>query len=123
MRLLKALNTAFKQGGSQGFPLAFSSSGDMSQATLTSATMDCEHMGMLAAECSWAGSSPVGVLQLQGSVSGNNWFNVGSSVAVSGNTGCSYVSDSNVGYLYARVIYTKTSGTGTIAGFGEAKGF
>ena len=124
MRLLKELNRGITNSGPQGEKLAWSNSGDMSQASCTSASASCEHIGMISVECAWSGTSPVGTLQLQGSVSGSAWFNVGSSVAVSGNTGCVQVADVSSAYNYFRVVYTKTSGTGTLtAAQAQAKGF
>lgn len=124
MRLLRELQRGVVSGSSQGEPLAWSSSGDMSQATLTTAQGNCQHTPIISVECAWTGTSPVGTVQLQGSVSGSAYFNVGSTVAVSGNSGTVQVSDANAGYNFFRVLYTKTSGTGTMAAAqAQAKGF
>lgn len=125
MRLLRELQRGVLNAGSQGDPLAWSSAGDMSQASCTSAQASCEHLGMISVECAWsAGGAPVGTLQLQGSVSGASWFNVGAAVAVSGNAGCAQVSDASSAYNFLRVVYTKTSGSGTLtAARAQGKGF
>lgn len=125
MRLLRELQRGVFNAGSQGDPLTWSNSGDMSQASCTSAQASCEHLGIISVECAWsAGSTPVGTLQLQGSVSGANWFNVGAAVAVSGNTGCAQVNDASSAYNYLRVVYTKTSGGGTLTmARAQGKGF
>lgn len=122
MRLLRELNRGALSAAPQGLQIL--SAGDMSQGTVVSSSFDVEHTPLICIEAAWsAGSTPVGTLQLQGSVSGVNWFNVGSTVAVSGNTGAAQVTDANAGYLYARVLYTKTSGSGTLVAYAEAKGF
>lgn len=122
MRLLREQLRGVSSGSGEGDPLVFSNSGDMSQATLTCAAVAIFHMPIVCLQAIWSGTSPVGTLQLQGSVNGANWFNVGSTVAVSGNTGSAQVTDANAGYNFARVLYTKTSGTGTLSGFAQAKG-
>jgi hypothetical protein len=91
-------------------------------ANITGNSFTVEHTPILAIECTWSGTAPVGTLQLQGSVSGLNWFNVGSTVAVSGNTGTVLLRDDNAGYLFARAIYNFTSGVGTLNAYAEAKG-
>ena len=121
MRLLRELNRNVINAGAQGLKII--TAGDMSQASVTSSVFDVEHTPIVSVECSWTGTAPVGTLQLQGSISGVNYFNVGSSVAVSGNTGCVQLADANAGYLFARVVFTKTSGTGTLTAFADAKGF
>jgi hypothetical protein len=62
-----------------------------------------------------AGSTPVGVLKLQGSNDNSNWSDIsGATSNVSGNTGNSVFNASGVYYNYVRLVYTNTSGTGTL---------
>ena len=97
--------------------------GDMS-GNLTSDAFTVQHTPIVCIQAVWsAGSTPVGTLQLQGSVNGTDYFDVGSTVAVSGNTGTKQVTDANAGYLFARLVYTRTSGSGTLNAWAEAKGF
>jgi len=122
MRLLSEANRNKVSAGPQGFQVL--SAGDMGSATLTSTAFSVQHTPIMGIQAVWsAGSTPVGTLQLQGSIDGTNYFNVGSTVAVSGNSGTAYVSDANAFYLFARLIYTKTSGSGTLNAYAEAKGF
>jgi len=121
MRLLNEDKRNKVSAGPQG--LRVITDGDMSTASITSASFTVQHTPIVCIELAWSGATPVGTLQLQGSVSGVNWFNVGSTVAVSGNTGAAQVTDANAGYLFARVVYTRTSGTGTLQGYAEGKGF
>jgi len=95
----------------------------MSQASVVSDSFTVEHTPIVCIQANWSGVAPVGVIQLQGSIDGSNYFDVGSSVAVSGNSGSKCVNDDSAGYLFARLKYTKTSGTGSIDAFASAKGF
>lgn len=73
-----------------------------------------------------AGSTPVGVLKLQGSddlvkdcSTVTNWTDVpaaaySGTTAVSGNAGASLLTASNLGVKCLRLVYTNTSGTGTL---------
>lgn len=70
-----------------------------------------------------AGSSPIGTLQVQGSNdivvntgdAPTHWANIGSTVAVSGgNSGSVMAPVLNINYDWIRIVYTNTSGTGTL---------
>lgn len=65
-----------------------------------------------------SGTSPVGVVSVQGSNDTDpataTWHTIaGLSLAVSGNSGSHLLEDPNCGYRWVRVIYTRTSGTAT----------
>lgn len=77
-----------------------------------------------------AGATPVGTLKLQGScdapVSGKgtdvtNWSDLGVTASVSGNTGSAILQAANMGFKWLRLVYTNTSGTGTLNAFANAK--
>lgn len=122
MRLLSESGRNKVSAGPQGLQVV--TNGDMSQATVTSTAFTVQHTPIVCIQAVWsAGSTPVGTLQLQGSVDGTNYFNVGSTVAVSGNSGTAQVTDANAGYLFARLLYTRTSGSATLNAYAEAKGF
>lgn len=121
MRLLNENKRNKISAGPNGLQVI--TSGDMSAASVTSDSFTVQHTPIVCIELNWAGAAPVGTAQLQGSVSGLNWFNVGSTVAVSGASGTVQVTDANAGYLFARVVYTRTSGSGTLQAYSEAKGF
>lgn len=121
MRLLREMQRGKVAGGHQGQQIM--AAGDMSAASIESDSISIEHTPIVSIECAWSnGSTPTGSLQLYGSVSGNNWFAVGSSVAVSGDSGCAQLLDANAGYLFAMAVYTKSGGSGDLDMFAEAKG-
>jgi hypothetical protein len=121
MRLLSEIGRNKKSAGPKGYQII--SAGDMSQASVTSQVFSVEHTPIVGIQAVWNGSAPVGTLSLQGSIDGVNYFNIGSPVAVSGNNGTAYLTDPNAAYLYARLVYTRTSGSGDLDAFAEAKGF
>ena len=103
--------------------LTLSSSGDMAQAT-TSGTIATEHVGALCIQAAWSGSSPVGVLKLKGSVDNVTFTDIASqSQNVSGSTGNLIYDLGTCSFPYVQVLYTKTSGTGTLAVTFYGKGF
>ena len=90
------------------------SSGDMSQASISSSALDIREAHHVAVQAVWTGSSPVGTLSVQGSIDGSTYTEVQSASAVSGNSGSLLINLSNVAYSNLKLVYTKTSGTGTI---------
>lgn len=90
------------------------SSGDMSQATLTSSAIEIKegrHAGLMA---TWTGTAPVGIIALQGSNDGIHFAPIQTAVAVSGNSGTQVINIPNVAFPFVNALYTKTSGTGTL---------
>jgi hypothetical protein len=121
MRLLNDANRSSTSASPKGFKIADAVS---MGATFSSSVFSVAHTPITCIQFVWsAGAAPVGVLQLEGSIDGTNYFAVGSTVAVSGNSGNVQLTDSNAGYLYSRFTYTRTSGTATANAFAEAKGF
>ena len=98
--------------------------GDMNAATITGVGQDFQHAGNICALASWTGTAPVGTLKLQGSADGVTWADVPSAtLAISGNSGAGMIPVSNIGFLFVRAVYTKTSGTGTLSVVLTGKGF
>lgn len=107
-------------------PFSVITNGDMA-GNLTSAVTIIQKLSMISYDISWTGSSPVGVITVQVSNSysqnadgtvknAGSWTTLALSepADVSGNTGNGFIDiDSTAGYAI-RVIYTKTSGTGTM---------
>lgn len=80
---------------------------------ITGTIRDIGEARTIAAQMTWAsGTSPVGSLQLQCSNNSNNWVIV-SSVSVSGASGTVGINFDLPGYFYARLVYSRTSGTAT----------
>jgi hypothetical protein len=106
----------------------------MSQASLTSAPTVLSSLSKPSYAISWSGSSPVGTIIVQvsndyslganGLVSNAGTWNtipflnssgaIVSSFAVSGNTGTGFLDIDTAAYAI-QLVYTKTSGTGTLA--------
>jgi len=113
-------------------PFSVITSGDMSQASITSSVTIIQQLSMISYGFSWSGSSPIGTIAIQvsndyavdagGTVTNTgSWAtldleyggSVVSSVPVSGSTGNGVV-DVETGAYAIRAVYTKTSGTGTL---------
>lgn len=114
-------------------PHSVITNGDMSQATITSEATVLQSISKFSYEVTWSGTSPVGTLKMQisnsyaigpdGKVSvTGTWSDVpldlgGSevtSIPISGNSDSGFI-DATVQAGYAvRLLYTKTSGTGTL---------
>lgn len=108
--------------------LAMTSSGDLSQATVTIGPLDVRWTPAAAIQLAWTGS-PVGTLQLQGttgqpSTSNSShtntwpgpWTPMGSPVSLPlTGSGTSYIWDIvSTGLSAVQIVYTRTSGTGTV---------
>lgn len=100
--------------------LTVSNTGDMSQATLTSAALDVRHLRWVGIQAVMTGA-PVGTLQLYGSADNTTFTAVGTAAAIS--AAGNYVWDIvDTGLAYWQVGYAKTSGTGTLTVKWSAKG-
>lgn len=98
--------------------------GDMSQATVTSANMPVMFMDNIGVQVNWsAGSSPVGVIQVQASLDGVNFdaLDFGSVINITGNSGSLLININQIPYNQIRVQYIKTSGSGTLDVYMTAK--
>lgn len=101
--------------------------GDMSLASLTSKVTVLQTDDQVAYQLVWSGTSPVGAAKIQGSLDylpGNggvvlnagNWVDipVAPALNVSGNTGSLLALLQLVAFPYIRLVYTKTSGIGSL---------
>ncbi len=114
-------------------PFSVITSGDMSAATITSAVTILTNISMLSYGLSWAGTSPVGTAAVQvsndyslnadGTVrNAGTWNTVTltyggnsvTSVPVTGNTGSGFIEVDLTSAHAIRLLYTKTSGVGTL---------
>lgn len=95
--------------------------GDMT-TTLTTETIDIRHQYGFSVLAAWTGSSPAGTIKVQASPDGVLWIDTGITASVSGSTGSYFVNKEWQFYPYVRVIYTPTSGTGSIDVFFAGKG-
>lgn len=108
-------------------------SGDMSQASITSSVTTIQYLDNIGVQLNFSGS-PVGTFAIQVSAdykqdaNGNvmnagNWIPVTLSPApvASGSPGQIYLDLNQLSSPYLRVVYTKTSGTGTLQGYVTGK--
>jgi len=99
--------------------------GDMSQATVTATATtdgagDVRRQRFVAIQATATGA-PVGSIKLRGSVDGTTFSDMGSASAISAASTTAWdIIDS--GFAFFQVLYTKTSGTGTLAVKFSAKG-
>lgn len=108
-------------------PYSVISAGSMA-TSLTSAVTIVQKLSMISYDVTWAaGSSPVGVISVQvsnsysqnedGSVkNAGSWttLTLSSALAISGNTGNGFVDIDATGAYAIRLVYTRTSGSGTL---------
>lgn len=114
-------------------PFQVITNGNMASASITSHVTIVQQMTMISYDISWSGSSPIGTAVVQisntysenadGSVrSAGNWTNIPLTLAaVTGNTGIGFIEvPDNTSYAI-RLLYTKTSGSGTMQAFVKGK--
>jgi len=107
-------------------PFPVITNGDMT-TTLTSIPTVIQKLSMLSYDISWTGVSPVGNVSLQvsntyslnedGTVrNAGNWNTVplNGTTAVSDNTGNGFIDVDEQGAYAVRIVYTPTSGTGSL---------
>lgn len=108
------------------YPVLIINAGDMSAATITSLVADIMQVDSACLQINYSGSSPVGTLVVQASLDGANYapipVSVGTtaaalSVAIPGATSPILISLSPTTFRYLQVVYTKTSGTGTLSAY------
>lgn len=108
-------------------------SGNMASATITSAVTNIEGLDNIGLQLVWTGS-PVGTFAFQisadyaqdflGNVTNTgNWVAISTTpnIAAAGSADTAYVDISQLSAPWIRVVYTKTSGTGTLNGYITAK--
>lgn len=99
-------------------------SGDMSAASITSLPTNVSYLDNIVYTCRWTGA-PIGVITINGSLDGSDWYALpGFTVSPqpAGTSSSASIDIDETGFLYLQVVYTKTSGTGTLAVSIGAKG-
>lgn len=107
-------------------PFSVITNGDMS-ANIISAVTIIQNLSMISYDVSWVGSTPVGVMSVQvsntysqnadGTVrNAGNWTTLALNAPtnVTGNTGNGFIEVDITGAFAVRLVYTWTSGTGTM---------
>ena len=86
-------------------------------ANITSSAVNVQYLDNIGLEFVWTGS-PTGTFAVQASVSGTNYIDLTISnpslTAPAGSSGSMLVNLFNLPFVYFRVTYTRTSGTGTL---------
>ncbi|MES2347881.1 MAG: hypothetical protein V4641_09970 [Pseudomonadota bacterium] len=108
------------------------SAGDMSAATVTSTATILQSITSLNYAVTWSGTTPIGVLAVQASddykADGGTVLNAGTwnvvplnlagasvtSIPITGNTGNGMIDIDGIAAYAVRLLYTKTSGVGTL---------
>jgi hypothetical protein len=114
-------------------PYSVITDGDMS-GNITSDVTIIQNLSMISYDISWSGTSPVGALSVQvsntysidpgGAVkNAGNWttLTLSASANVSGNTGNGAIDIDATGFYAIRLVYTRTSGSGTMQAVLNAK--
>lgn len=107
-------------------PFSVITNGDMSSNIISAVTV-IQNTSMISYDISWTGTAPVGVMSVQvsntytqnadGSVrNAGNWttLTLTSPTNVSGSTGNGFIDVALTGCFAIRLVYTRTSGTGTM---------
>lgn len=113
-------------------PFQVITNGDMSTASITSTISDIRNIDNVAYELTWSGTSPVGTVAVNGSLDYDpttptlkpgTWtsLTLSPSPAVSGNTGSILINMTGLAFPFIQVVYTKTSGTGTLQAYVSGK--
>lgn len=111
-------------------------SGNMASASITSTVTQIQFLDNIGIQINYTGSSPVGVVNVQISAdyaqdpqgvvtNTGNWINMTfgttTDIAIPGATSPIYFDIQETSAPWIRVVYTKTSGTGTMNAFITAK--
>lgn len=85
-------------------------------SSITSSSLNIQEAISYAVQAVWsAGATPVGTFDLQGSNDDSNFTSLlDSPAAVSGNTGSIIINVEKHAYGFIRIVYTRTSGSGTL---------
>lgn len=94
-------------------------------ATFNSSAYDVSNISVFTAQYIWSGgSTPNGVVIIEGSLNGTSWNTISSGTfSVTGSAGSVLVNVVDSGVRYARVTYTHTSGSHNSSIWISGKGF
>jgi hypothetical protein len=82
-------------------------------ASLVSSSVDISEVFGFCIQAVWAGTSPAGTINVQGSTDNIN-FNTVTSLSVSGNTGNDLLNFNVAHFRYVQCTFTGSGGTGTL---------
>lgn len=84
--------------------------------TVTTPSYDVTQANTLAIQAIWSGGGvPVGTTSISVSTDNINFtIDQDSVLAVNGNSGSNFYNIQDIGYRYIRLVYTRTSGTGSL---------
>jgi hypothetical protein len=93
-------------------------------SNITSSTVNVQNMDIASIHVSWSGAAPVGVLTVQARNGAQDpWYDLdfGSPISVSGSPGDHQIVLESLPFTDIQLIYTATSGTGTMTAAITAK--
>jgi hypothetical protein len=94
-------------------PYKIIDAGDMS-GNLTSSVTDIQYMDNICMELVWTGT-PTGSFSVEGSLTGDNWIAISlTPSAPSGSAGSALLDMNQLSFPKIRIVYTATSGSGTL---------
>lgn len=94
---------------------------NMASATPTSVATTIQFMDNVGYQVTWSNSgAPIGVLDVQVSQDGTNWSTLGLNITINNNSP-QFINLTGMAAAQSRLLYTKTSGTGTMTPIVTAK--
>lgn len=94
----------------------FGAGANMATASTTSSSTNVQYTDNIGIVLAWTGSTPIGTITVQGSNDNTNWatLDFGSAISITGDSGTDLLNINQFPCSYIRIVYTKSSGTGTI---------
>lgn len=93
-------------------PINVLKDGDMSLASLTSASSTVKYMDNVSYQVSWTGA-PVGVIDVELSNDGSNWSPLNLAISTAGGSP-QFIDVNQTGAAMVRLTYTRNAGTGVL---------
>jgi hypothetical protein len=85
-------------------------------SNITSTVQDCRQIDNIGLMASWSGTAPIGVLTVEVSNDQSTWsaLDFGAPINVSGASGNHNININQIPFVWMRVVYTASSGTGVL---------
>lgn len=103
-------------------PIILLAGGDLSQATVTSSALQMQFLDNVSLQLNGTGT-PTGTFDLQGSLDQTNWVSITlpSAAAFAGSATSILMDLNQLSFPYIRIVYTRTSGSGTLTIYASGK--
>jgi len=97
---------------------------DLSAATSTSGTFDVQHLYLMSLHAVIPSTTAAGTISIQTSLNGTDWFQKDTiAVSLSGAALNTIKEYADLSVPFVRAVYTKSTGTGSLTLYVNAKGF